>query len=129
MLFPSGPAYCCVKIGHTQAREHRLARSDSSTFCSWNSVCWQLLKLRKNLFSMLIEQRRGTAHAHRRKRQTHRRARRSVFADHRMLDFLQPLARAILLAVDELADGVERRGGEMARLRLVGKIIGARTDR
>ena len=41
-----------------------------------------------------------------------------------MVDLLQPFARAILLAVDELADGVERRRGEMARLRLIGKIVG-----
>ena len=42
-----------------------------------------------------------------------------------MLDLLQPLARAILFAVDELADGIERRRGKMARLRLVGEFIGA----
>ena len=41
-----------------------------------------------------------------------------------MIDFLHPLARAVLFAVDELADGIERRAGEMARLRLVGEIIG-----
>ena len=74
---------------------------------------------------MLIQQRRGATHAHGRERQTHRCARRAVFTDHRMLDLLQPLARAILFAVDELADGIERRRGKMARLRLVGEFIGA----
>ena len=74
---------------------------------------------------MLIQQRRGATHAHGRERQTHRCARRAVFTDHRMLDLLQPLARAILFAVDELADGIERRRGKMARLRLVGEFVGA----
>ena len=73
---------------------------------------------------MLIEQRRRPAHAHRRQRQAHRRAGRFVFADHRMIDLLHPLTDDVLLTVDELADGVERRGGEMARLGLIGKIIG-----
>src|SRR6266480_389364 len=73
---------------------------------------------------MLIEERRRTAHAHRRARQSHRRARAPVFANHGMLDLSQPFARSILLAIDEFADGVERRRGEMARLRFVSEIVG-----
>ena len=72
---------------------------------------------------MLIEQRRRPAHPHGSQRKAHRRARRQVFADHRMIDLLQPLALAILLAVDELADGVERRRGQVTCLGLVGEIV------
>src|SRR4030095_11574701 len=40
-----------------------------------------------------------------------------------MIDFLQPFPGPVLLALDELTDGIERGRGEMARLRFVGKII------
>src|SRR4029453_1991181 len=73
---------------------------------------------------MLIEQRRWAANLHRRQRKPHGKSRRHVLADHRMFDLLQPLAHTILLAIDELADGVERRRGEVARLRFVGEIGG-----
>jgi hypothetical protein len=41
-----------------------------------------------------------------------------------MLDLLQPSARAVLFTIDKLADRIERRSGQVARLCLVGKIIG-----
>ena len=41
-----------------------------------------------------------------------------------MIHLLQPFTHAILFAVDELADRVERRRGEMAQLCFVGKIVG-----
>src|SRR5918993_1007529 len=40
-----------------------------------------------------------------------------------MLDFLQPSSHAVLFTIHKLADGIEWRGGQVARLRLVGKII------
>ena len=73
---------------------------------------------------MLIQQWRRPAHAHRRERQTHGRARRLVLADHRMLEILQPFAHPVLSAIDKLAYCIQRRGGQMARLCLVGEIIG-----
>ncbi len=73
---------------------------------------------------MLIEQRCGAPHAHWRQRKAHGRAWRLVFTYDRMIDLLQPLAHAVLLAIDQLADGIERRRRKMARLRFVGEIIG-----
>ena len=83
-----------------------------------------LFQLSKNLLPVLVQKRRRPAHAHRRQRKPHGKSRRGVSADDRMLDLLQPLARPKLFTFDELADGVERRGGKMARLRFVGEFVG-----
>src|SRR5918995_1189922 len=40
-----------------------------------------------------------------------------------MIDLLQPSAQTVLFTIDKLTDRIERRGSEVARLRLVGKII------
>src|SRR5262249_21158700 len=46
-----------------------------------------------------------------------------------MFDLLKPLARPNLFTFNELSHGVERSGGEMAPLRLVGKFLsGKLTD-
>ena len=109
-------------ISHAQSGEHRLARRFG--FSRLDSASRQRIKLREYFSSVLIEQWRGPPHSHWRQRKPHWSARRLISADHRVFDLLEPFARAILLAVDEFTNGIQRRGGKMASLCLVGKIVG-----
>ena len=56
----------------------------------------------------------------------HGKSGRGVAADDRMLDLLKPLARPKLFTFDELSDCVERGGGKMTPLRLLGKFFGGK---
>src|SRR5690348_613124 len=72
---------------------------------------------------MFPEQRGRSPNPHWRQRKPHGESGRAIPSNHGMLEFLQPLARANLLAVDEFTDGIQRGGSEMPALSFLCKFL------
>ena len=84
-----------------------------------------VFQLIKNLISMLVQKWRRPANRIG-VNESRMEIRRGVAADDRMLDLLKPLARPKLFTRNELSHCVERGGGEMTPLRLLGKFLGGK---